>query len=652
MENLEKRSLSADFEVRSEKDGNIVVEGYAARFEDETVIGGRFAERIARGAFDKADMSNTVALFNHDWNMPLARVGRGLELDVDDKGLKYRFELGNQSYAKDLAENIRMGNVSTSSFGFTISDDSWERREDGVNLRVINEVETLFDVSPTTQGAYPTTEVGLRSMEAFLDQEVEEELRKLEEEEEEKGYMDEEDEEKPEERPGHYEEEEEEEEKKEEEEEKPEERPGHYEEEEEEEDEDRMEEDEDEEEKEEEEEEEQEERVDQLIDPAILPHPYSQSYNTEPTEARHNKSQNKNSTMEKQNKNSAPALVQGLGDTEARASQKFSFGKLVKEAAQGRLTGLEAEMNQEARNEFQDAKVNVAGGVCVPSFITSRAALAVDGTNANAAAFGGSIGEVDNGVVEAFKPTDIAARMGVRNLGNLTGDVVFQVQGTPAAAGKPQEGAAQAVNNTGFTSVTLSPTRYAAHTQVTDQMLAQSADDMGAFLAKDIRDAVAKKFNADIIAEILGDTTNGVLLNQTSAGTLDGYDATTMNPLDLEAALMGRDVPLENVVALSGVNAYRILRALSQDAGSGMLFAGPARERQNVLGYETYVSSQMAGDDFFMFDKEQVVTGTWGGLNLIVDPYSDADHGVTRIIANIYRSVQILNNGGFDGFTV
>lgn len=634
MENLEKRSLSSDFEVRSAENGNVIVEGYAARFEDETVIGGRFAERIARGAFDKADMGNTVALFNHDWNMPLARVGRGLELEVDDKGLKYRFELGNQSYAKDLAENIRMGNVSTSSFGFTIADDTWERRDDGVNLRTINEVETLYDVSPTTQGAYPTTEVALRSMEAFLDEEVEEELRKLDEEEEEKGYMEEEEEEKPEERPGHYEEEEEEEE------------------------EERMEEEEDEdekEEKEEEEEEEQEERVDELIDPAILPHPYSQAYNTEPTEARHNKSQNKNSTMEKQNKNSAPALVQGLGDTEARAAKTFSFGKMVKEAAQGKLSGLEAEMNQEARNEFQNAKVNVAGGVCIPSFVAERAALGTASVGSGAdesVAFGGTIAKVDNGIVEAFKPVDLAARMGARNLSGLSGDVVFQVQGAPATAGKPNEAAAQAINNTTFSSRTLSPTRYAAHTQVTDQMLAQSADDMGAFLAKDIRDAVAKKFNADIIAAILGTATTGVLLNQAVAGTLDTYSASSLNPLDLEADLMSRDVPLENVKALSSAKAYRTLRALSHDAGSGMLFAGSPLENRGVMGYETMVSSQMTAGDFFMFDIEQLVTGTWGGINLIIDPYTDADHGVTRIIANVYRDVEILNYAGFDGFNV
>ena len=178
------------------EDDKVVVEGYAARFDDETVIGGKFAERVARGAFEGADMSNTVALFNHDWNMPLARVGNGLELSVDEVGLRYRFELGDQSYARDLAENIRMGNVSTSSFGFTVADDSWERRDD-MNLRTINSVGTLFDVSPTTQGAYPTTEVGLRSMEAALDAEVEEELRKLEEEKPEEAPEEEREEEAP-----------------------------------------------------------------------------------------------------------------------------------------------------------------------------------------------------------------------------------------------------------------------------------------------------------------------------------------------------------------------------------------------------------------------------------------------------------------------
>ena len=326
--NVEKRFLSSSVEVRSEEGKPNVVEGYAAVFNDETEIGGQFVERVAPGAFDGADMSNTVALFNHNIDQPLARVGRGLLLEVDERGLKYRFELGNQSYAKDLAENIRVGNVSTSSFGFTVRDDEWERRDDGLNLRTIKEVGLLFDVSPTTQGAYPTTEVGLRSMElALANEEVmsieqeevrEEELvveeassdkedcgcegnnvipavQRSEEEEEEKddrAYMD-----------GSEEEEEE--------------------------DEERMEESEEE---EEEEDEERKKEIEVIIaDPDLVVNAYGlpgaelvprQVSNKEP-EARSQKSKSEDMSDKKK---TAPAYVQGLGDTEMHVSKRYSFG--------------------------------------------------------------------------------------------------------------------------------------------------------------------------------------------------------------------------------------------------------------------------------------------------------------------------------------
>ena len=53
MENYESR-ISTSFEVRSEDDGVTVVEGYAAVFNEDAVIGGQWQERIAEGAFTDA----------------------------------------------------------------------------------------------------------------------------------------------------------------------------------------------------------------------------------------------------------------------------------------------------------------------------------------------------------------------------------------------------------------------------------------------------------------------------------------------------------------------------------------------------------------------------------------------------------------------
>ena len=59
--------------------------------------------------------------------------------------------------------------------------------------------------------------------------------------------------------------------------------------------------------------------------------------------------------MENKEKN-APAYIQGLGDVAEKLQKRYDFGKAIREAAQGRLTGLEAEMNQEARTEFTGSK--------------------------------------------------------------------------------------------------------------------------------------------------------------------------------------------------------------------------------------------------------------------------------------------------------
>lgn len=621
MNNQEKRSLESGFEVRTEND-KVVVEGYAARFDDETVIGGKFAEKVARGAFDDADMGNTVALFNHDWNQPLARVGHGLELEVDEVGLRYRFELGDQSYARDLAENIRTGNVSTSSFGFTVDDDSWERR-DGMNLRTITSVGTLFDVSPTTQGAYPTTEVGLRSMESALEVEVPVEMTEeivepvaevvaeeiaeevVAEEAPEEVVESEEPAEEPAEEERAYDEEPKEE---------------------------------DEEEKSEEpadEEEEAEERKLYVADEEeVKPEPKKKKAKSKKTTNQDEETRT-NSISEMENSNVTPAIVQGLGDSEARTAKNFDFGKFIKEAAKGNVTGLEAEMTQEGNNEMRSAGVNVAGGFNIPSMVLRSMGTAT--VSSGATDFGGGIAKLDSGIVENYAPADIASKLGVRNLSGLSGDVAMQVQSTLTAAAATNEGVTRSEALPEFAEKTLSPTRYAAHVGLTQQLLAQSGDDMAAFVQMDIRRALDKQFNAAILTAI------------NAADTDLAYASN--NPLDVEAALLGADVDLADVRFVAAADAYRTFRALSLDAGSGNLFANDPKAATSIIGFSGVVSSQAAAGKAHFFDKNQMVTGQWGGMNLIVDPYTDAARGVVRVIANEYRDVQTLQHASFQSIT-
>ena len=146
--------------------------GYAIRFNDVTTIGGQFDERVANTALDGVDMKGVHALYNHNWDMPLGKEGLNMRLAQDEKGLRVDIDLNNTSYANDLYENVRTGVVGGMSFGFTIADDEWEKR-DGLPLRTINQIDKLFEVTFTSAPAYPTTEVGLRSLEAATAETVE-----------------------------------------------------------------------------------------------------------------------------------------------------------------------------------------------------------------------------------------------------------------------------------------------------------------------------------------------------------------------------------------------------------------------------------------------------------------------------------------------
>ena len=166
---VERRYLSMNVEARDGEEGaGKTVEGYAAVFNTDADLGG-FVETIEPGAFDAAladPKLDVAALFNHDQNQILARNRGGegnLELWTDDKGLKYRFQLGDQSYAQDLAINLRMGLVNQSSFAFSIKEDEWDMR-DGQDLRTIKAV-TLHDISPVVFPAYQEATASIRSQE-------------------------------------------------------------------------------------------------------------------------------------------------------------------------------------------------------------------------------------------------------------------------------------------------------------------------------------------------------------------------------------------------------------------------------------------------------------------------------------------------------
>ena len=164
----EIRTINAPVEFRKEDDAGII-EGMAAKVNSRANMGW-FDEIIEPGAFDDILKDDVRALVNHDANLILARTSSDtLKIWIDKDGnLRYSFKTPNRTYAKDLEDAVKSGDISQSSFAFTIREQAWEFAEEGTkenDLRKIIKLARLYDVSPVTFPAYEDTTVAKRTHE-------------------------------------------------------------------------------------------------------------------------------------------------------------------------------------------------------------------------------------------------------------------------------------------------------------------------------------------------------------------------------------------------------------------------------------------------------------------------------------------------------
>lgn len=188
---MSNREIRAMETIKAVDDEQMIVEGYALRFNTLSNDLGGFVETISPEALKEADLSDVRCLIDHDSSKVLGRtLSETLELEVDDEGLYFRCQLPDTTYANNLYTSIKRKDINQCSFGFILSEDdgdSFEKREDGLFKRTIRKIKSLFDVSIVTYPAYNDTDVApaLRSIEAIKESE-QEELRKAQQEEQRK----------------------------------------------------------------------------------------------------------------------------------------------------------------------------------------------------------------------------------------------------------------------------------------------------------------------------------------------------------------------------------------------------------------------------------------------------------------------------------
>lgn len=154
-------------ELRPSGISDLVLVGNPVVFETPATInledGGTYTEIIHRGALDACDLSDSTLIYNHDTTrVPLARAGRTMTLQVNEKGLYMRAELADESaQAREVYSAVRRGDLTGMSFAFVVPDGG-SRYDATTNTRHIDRIAKVYEISVCPWPAYPTASVEAR----------------------------------------------------------------------------------------------------------------------------------------------------------------------------------------------------------------------------------------------------------------------------------------------------------------------------------------------------------------------------------------------------------------------------------------------------------------------------------------------------------
>ena len=584
-------------EVRAAGDDSLMIEGYAANFEQVTDLG-YFKEQIARGAFDDVLEDDVRLLLNHE-GAPMARTKNGtLELNVDESGLHYRAALADTQDGRDLYKLIKRGDISQSSFAFTISEQDWSEDR---STRTVVKMGKLLDVSPVTYPAYSTTTVAARNMAAAKEEAVEpitpqepevreqpetikNEVRKLAPNNFSKMTLND--------LKGT--------------------RSAHY---------------------------EEFVAVGQLADSdgRIL---------TEAEQERCDKLDGLISDLDSkiQHKEREQQMVARMAQTGTagaseqreveRVNGSFSLTRAINAVSNGRqLEGAEAEWAREAATEMRSQGLQTAGQISIPS-IALRAGTA-DDFQAGSGDGSGFVPTVVPSAIEALRAPTVVEGLGTTVIRNATGNLQFPRVSVAASGTAEGEVEADAGSGMEMDDVSLTPQRVAANTKYSKLLLLQGGPEVDRLIANDLAAAMNAYIDDYAFDTIMASTT--VDIYNTADATLAAVVANAM-----EAAVLAAGGNLGGASYVMSPQAYLLSKSVAQVSGVTPLWENGQFNMYNAVATPYLVNDTLdatgagtGGQMIFGNFAQGAILAYFGGLDLLVDPYSDA--GTAQIALHVNR---------------
>lgn len=345
-----------------------------------------------------------------------------------------------------------------------------------------------------------------------------------------------------------------------------------------------------------------------------------------------------------------------LADLEKEAKRSFSIVKFVREASEGRLSGLEAEVAEMGRKEYERLGLSQKGFALPSAALRASAGGQNYTTNAD-----GGYAKVTQAprYIDGLKDKMVIAGLGATVLGDLVGTVPLVGVGQMTAAWYA-EGATASVSKATFSSVALTPHRNAVIGAFSKDLLRQTSLDVESIIWNRILEAHASLLES---AAIAGTGSNGQptgILNTAGIGSVaigaNGGPITWAKVVELETKVNAENGNRGKLAYLTNAKVIGDLKTIERAQGNGRYLLDG--DYTKINGYpidwtnlvpSTLTKGTTASKCSAMIfgNFEDLYVGHWGGVDIVVDPYTLAAQADVRFVLNSWDDTVVAEPKSF-----
>ena len=322
------------------------------------------------------------------------------------------------------------------------------------------------------------------------------------------------------------------------------------------------------------------------------------------------------------------------------------------DAAAQRAAAFERECSEAAANKQGKA----ARGFMVPFEVQKRDLVV--GT----ASAGGNLVATDllaGSFIDALRNAMVISGLGTRMLTGLQGNIAIPKLTGSATAYWVAENAAPTESQQTVGQVTMSPKTVGAYTDIARRLLLQSSVDVEAMVQTDLAAVLGLAIQQAVISGTGASNQPSGILTQVTASVIGGTNGlapTWAHAIQLESDVAVANADVGSLAYLTNAKVRGKLKTTSKVSGQNGFVWDEGTTPVN--GYRAAVTNAVPSNltkgtssgvcSAIIFGNfADLVVGMWGGLDLMVDPYSGSTAGTVRVTAMQDVDIALRNTVSF-----